>query len=411
MNKKRFIVVVLDSFGIGEMEDVKTIRPQDIGSNTCKHLIEFDSYKKWDNLIKLGLINALGTEYKEFKFSENACYGMSDLKHYGADTYFGHQEIMGTNPEKPVSMYFSEVIDTVQSDLEKQGFEVRKLYKESNAILCVNNTVCIGDNMETDLGQAINVTGLLDICDFDYIRKIGLIVRKHVKVARVIAFGGKKITLNDLEENIVTKNGYIGIDTPKAGVYRNDYECVHIGYGINHEVQVPQILFNKGINTYLYGKVADIVYNPNGYYYPHVDTAETFEKLIEDMVKYDEGFFCLNIQETDLAGHAQNAERYIDRLNISDIYIGKIMELMTKDDILVVMADHGNDPTTGSSKHTREKVPILVYNKTIENGVTFIGHRSTLADVGQTVANTFDCKIQFGESFLSTIFNKIEVKQ
>lgn len=410
MNNKRFIVIVLDSFGIGEMDDVKDVRPQDIGSNTCKHLIEYDSPKNWMNLVELGLINALGQELKGFKYSKNACYGTSDLKHFGADTYFGHQEIMGTNPGKPVSMYFSEVLEDVKKDLENQGYKVDKIHKGENAILCVNDTVCIGDNMETDLGQAINVTGLLDICDFNFIKSIGLIVRKHVKVARVITFGGSKVTLNDLKDNIVSKNGYIGIDTPKAGIYRNNYQCIHLGFGVDHNIQLPQILYNRGIQTYLYGKVADIVYNPNDYYYPHVDTAETFERLLEDLERFKTGFFCLNVQETDLAGHAQNPSRYIDRLNVSDQYIGRIEDKLTKDDVMIVMADHGNDPTTGSSKHTREKVPILFYNQTIRDSIKEIGHRKTLADVGQTVADYFNCKIEFGESFLEKIFDIKEVK-
>lgn len=411
MSKKRFIVIVLDSFGIGEMDDVKDVRPQDIGSNTCKHLIEYESYKDWSNLVELGLINSLGQEFKAFEYSKSACFGVSDLKHMGADTYFGHQEIMGTNPGIPVSGYFNEVIEPVKKDLEDHGYEVRKIYKDKNAILCVNSAVCIGDNMETDLGQAINVSGLLDICDFEFIKSIGLIVRNHVKVARVIAFGGEKVTLNDLVDNIISKNSFIGIDTPCAGIYRNNYQCIHLGYGIDHEVQLPQILYNRGIQTYLYGKVADIVYNPNEYYYPHVDTAETFEKLLMDLDNYDEGFFCLNIQETDLAGHAQNPIRYIDRLNLSDHYIGKIKAKLTSNDVMIVMADHGNDPTTGSSKHTREKVPILVFNQSIKNRILRIGHRRTLADVGQTVADFFNCKIEFGESFLEIIFSTTEVKQ
>ena len=183
-----------------------------------------------------------------------------------------------------------------------------------------------------------------------------------------------------------------------------------LGYGVDHNVQLPQILYNRGIQTYLYGKVADIVYNPNDYYYPHVDTAETFERLLEDLERFKTGFFCLNVQETDLAGHAQNPSRYIDRLNVSDQYIGRIKEKLTKDDVMIVMADHGNDPTTGSSKHTREKVPILVYNQTIRDSIKEIGHRKTLADVGQTVADYFNCKIEFGESFLEKIFDIKEVK-
>ncbi len=116
----------------------------------------------------------------------------------------------------------------------------------------------------------------------------------------------------------------------------------------------------------------------------------------------NEGFFFLNIQETDLAGHAQDLERYIDRLNVSDQMISKVIKELSNGDIMIVMADHGNDPTIAHSKHTREQVPLLIYRNDIK-GITDLGVRDTMADVGQTVADYFGTKIENGKSFLKLI--------
>ncbi|MFV0381192.1 MAG: phosphopentomutase [Breznakia sp.] len=398
---KRFIVVVLDSFGVGEMDDVKQIRPQDIGSNTCLHILESNTEKHWTVLEKLGLFNALGKDFAPYKKNPNATFGISKLKHYGGDTFFGHQEIMGTNPKKPYFTKFSEDIDDIESGLLEEGLQVKRFTKEGSELLCVNQVMFVGDNMETDLGQAINVTGSLDLTSFDEIKKVGHIARRYAKVSRVIAFGGENVTFKNLEDNIITKHGYIGIDAPASGVYRTNYHVLHIGYGVNANVQIPHVFHNHKIPVFLYGKVADIVDNPDGKRYSCVSTEEGFEELLKDMNKHIDGFYCLNIQETDLAGHAQDVERYTDRLNVSDKYLVKVIDEMDEEDILVVMADHGNDPTIGHSKHTRENVPLLIYGKRIKS--SNIGVRETMADVGATAADYFGLKLGYGKTFLNDI--------
>lgn len=402
MTNKRFIVIVIDSFGIGAMADVPEIRPADIGSNTALHLIQYPAKKNWPNLLKLGLMNAMDMEVDGFKKSETAIFGKSNLKHFGADSYFGHQEISGTDPKKPEFTHFQKHIDDVEKDLLKNGYSVERVTRENVSLLKVNNMICIGDNMETDLGQAINVVGALDACGFEMISDIGHLVRKHVRVPRVIAFGGSGVTINDLLNHILVKDGFIGIDAPGSGVYRDNYHVIHIGYGIDTSKQVPFALKAKGISNYFYGKVENIVYNPLGKNFPCVDTADTMDVLINDLKTIDEGFFFLNIQETDLAGHAQDAIRYIDRLNVADEKLGEVMALIKEGDVLLVMADHGNDPTIGHGRHTREQVPMLVYRKNNDQLINF-GVRDTMADVGQTVAAFFDTKIAFGTSFLEEI--------
>ncbi|MCT1796998.1 phosphopentomutase [Helcococcus kunzii] len=402
MNKGRFIIIVLDSFGVGEMDDVPQVRPADIGSNTCLHLLEYDRKKQWNNLIKLGLINSLGLDVDGFKKSDTAIFGKSKLVHFGADSYFGHQEIMGTKPKKPEFQKLSEFIDELEQDLLNKGFEVQRVKKNGLELLKVNNMICIGDNMETDLGQAINVVGALDYCGFSMIEEVGHIVRKHVRVPRVIAFGGSNVTIERIEENIITKDGFIGVDAPKSGVYDKNYHVTHIGYGVDVNEQVPIAVANKGVENHLYGKAENIIYAPNGTRFPCVDTNDTFDGLIKDLKIYNKGLFVVNIQETDLSGHAMDAERYIDVLNIADRRIGDLMNLLNEEDVLIIMADHGNDPTIGHTRHTRENVPILVYRKN-NNKLIDIGYRETMADVGQTAADYFGTEIKNGKSFLNEI--------
>lgn len=398
MKTNRCIVIVLDSFGVGAMPDCPYVRPQDMQANTCKHILSYRQNIQIPTLLKLGLVNTLHEEVNGYRMSPDAVVGKSKLAHYGCDTYFGHQEIMGTKPKQPVLVTFQTVIDEIEQDFVQHGYQTKRFVKDGLSILSINNCLFIGDNIETDPGQAVNVTGSLDLCTFEFIKTCGMLVRNHVQVGRVIAFGGNGVTFADLVEAIRARNEYIGIDAPASGVYHNNYHVVHIGYGVDTKVQLPEILYQQGIQTYLYGKVADIVENTHGKVFSGVDSEMVFTELIQDLKIVQEGFFCLNIQETDLAGHAQDMERYINRLEVSDRGIAEVLSILSKDDLLIVMADHGNDPTSGNSKHTREYVPLLIHKEGVKQ--IDIGIRHTMADVGATVAEYFHTKLAFGTSFL-----------
>lgn len=400
---KRFVVVVLDSFGVGAMEDVMEVRPQDLGSNTCKHILDRLPKLKLPNLEKLGLMNALGDETEYMHKNPKANYGISALAHFGADTFNGHQEIMGTKPKKPLFQPFQQCIHEVYEALTSAGYEVE--YKgDKLKFLLVNNCVTVADNIEADPGQIYNLTASLDLIPYKEVLKIGRIVRKVVKVSRVIPFGGINVSLEDILNAVEEKEDkFIGINAPKSGVYNEGYEVIHLGYGIDAEVQVPTILGKKDIPVVLLGKVADIVENPYGKSISCVDTEEVMKLTIKEMEAMEEGFICTNVQETDLAGHAENAERYAEKLVIADKYIGEIMDKMQKEDILIVMADHGNDPTIGHSHHTRENVPLLIYKKGLEG--KFIGLSNTMSDVGATAVDYFKAdKTENGSSFLNKLY-------
>jgi len=399
----RFVVIVLDSYGVGYMDDVPEVRPQDTGANTAKHIFETVKDLKLKNMESLGLMNVLDYENENMKKNPDAVYGKASLMHFNADTFYGHQEIMGTNPKKPVMEPFSKSIDKVYDSLIKKGYNVVKKGEKGLEYLLVNESVTVGDNLEADGGQAYNVTATFDKISFEEEYEIAKVVRSDVKVSRVIVFGGKNVPVEDILNSYETKDGiYAGINAPKSGVYNEGYFVQHLGYGINPEVQVTTILGKKNIPVTLIGKVADIVENRYGESIPGVDTAYVLEETIKAIQKNKNGFICTNVQETDLAGHKEDSVLYAEKLKISDEYIGKIKDILEPQDILVVMADHGNDPTIGHSHHTRENVPLMIYKKGAKGN--FVGHRKTLSDVGATVAEYFRTeKPENGESFLKLI--------
>ena len=260
--------------------------------------------------------------------------------------------------------------------------------------------------LEADLGMCYNVTAPLDYMPFEKEYAIAKLVRKVSTVGRVIVFGGTGNTMQDLYNAEEIREGkYIGIASAKSKSYDQGYQCLHLGYGVDKEVQAPTILTKSGIPCTLIGKVADIVANDLGKSISCVPTPEVMEITLNSILEMEQGFICTNVQETDLAGHAQNAARYVEVLKQADAGLAKILPHLTENDILIVQADHGNDPNIGHSKHTRECVPLLIYRKGLE-GVQ-IGTRKTMSDMGASCCDYFNVEApQNGESFIELIGGK-----
>lgn len=399
----RFVVVVIDSFGVGAMKDVAQIRPQDAGANTCGHILSQQPQLRLPTLEKLGLMNALGYTPGVMKPSTSAVWGVAELQHEGGDTFMGHQEILGSRPQAPLRMPFSNVIERVEQALKAAGWQVERR-GDGLAFLWVNQAVAIGDNLEADLGQVYNITANLSVIDFNEVVKIGRIVREHAQVGRVIVFGGMLKDSQQILDAAETKaERFIGINAPRSGAYENGFQVVHMGYGVDAQVQVPQKLHEVGVPTVLVGKVADIVSNPHGRSWQNLVDSQRIMDITRDEFNAEQTvFICTNIQETDLAGHAEDVARYAERLQVVDSNLTRLLSDMGPDDYLVVMADHGNDPTIGHSHHTREVVPVLVYRQGLEPAQ--LGVRATLSDVGATVCEFFGAAApQNGTSFLSAL--------
>lgn len=399
----KFVVMVIDGFGVGAMDDVPLVRPQDTGANTCGHILQHLPQLRLPVLEKLGLINSLGFNAGIMKPSAVAVYGKAALQHEGGDSFMGHQEILGTLPQPPLRMPFSAVIDEVEQALLADCWQTERI-GDKLQYLWVNQAVAIGDNLETDPGQVFNVTANLSAISFAKVRAIGKIVRRCVQAGRVIVFGGMLESSQKILDAAEEKQGiYIGINAPRSGVYKNGFQVVHMGFGVDASVQVPQKLHDVGIKTVLTGKVADIVANPHGVNHENlVDSQQIMDITLEELKKPGDMFICTNIQETDLAGHAEDVERYAGRLQLVDKNLDRLMAAMLPGDCLVVMADHGNDPTVGHSNHTREYVPLLVWQPGIRPAN--IGVRKTLSDVGATVCDYFNAAApQNGTSFLALL--------
>lgn len=385
---KRAVVIVLDGFGIGAMADAETERPGDEKANTLGSILTDHPDLKLPALERLGLMNAWGRESGRMKFAPDANYGKSELMHFGADTFMGHQEIMGTLPKEPEIHPFQEKVDTVYEHLKMHGHKAEIISCGSLRYVLCDDYVTVGDNLEADLGMCYNVTAPLDYISFEKEVAIARLVREVVTVGRVIVFGGTGNTMDDLWNAQETKDGrFIGIASAKSKSYVQGYQCLHLGYGVDEQVQAPTLLTDAGVSVTLIGKVADIVANDGGVSITCVPTRDCLDHTVSAFQEMDRGFICTNVQETDLAGHSQSSTTYREILEIADQGIGRLLPLMTEEDILIVMADHGNDPHIGHSKHTRECVPLLIYQK----GVTgrTIGLRRSLSDVGATVCHLF----------------------
>ena len=188
------------------------------------------------------------------KPSESAVWGVAELQHEGGDTFMGHQEILGTRPQAPLRMPFSDVIDRVEQVLKAAGWQVERRGGEL-AFLWVNDAVAVGDNLEADLGQVYNVTANLSAIAFDEVLKIGRVVREQVQVGRVITFGGQLANSQRILDAAETMEGrFVGINAPRSGAYESGFQVRHMGFGVDEQVQVPQKLHDAGIPTGAAGK-------------------------------------------------------------------------------------------------------------------------------------------------------------
>lgn len=399
---RRVILLVIDSLGVGAMDDAEEFRPQDKDANTLLHVAEHSELHV-PNLEKMGAGNLVETAKIKKIYQPIASYGSSNLMHFGADTYQGHQEIMGTRPKMPIEKPFSFYIDKVEKALIENGYTVERPDPE-HPFLLVNGLVTVADNLEADPGQNYNLTAPLDYITFKDELKIGRIVRQNVEVGRVIVFGGKGVSVKDiLDAEEVKQDGVIvGINAPKSGVYDSGYIVRHLGYGVNPDVQVPTLMKRAGYDVSLIGKMADVIVCEGAEYLPMVETENVLNIICDKLQTQNNGLIAANVQETDLAGHSQDPIKYAEKLMTADKRLPEIMSLMTKEDVLIITGDHGNDPTVGHSHHTRERAILLVYSEGLM--ARPLGVRQTLSDIGATIADYMHVgEPENGTSFLNSL--------
>jgi len=416
---KRVILLILDGLGIGAMDDLKEQqRQQDQAADTLGNVLKSNKDLELTNLNQLGLEAAynlsrldpaflkstleMGSEQQNLTENEGliAAYTYAALSYDGADTFMGHQEIMGSSPTHPKIQPFKAVHQKVKNALEKKEHEV-SVPDPEHPYLLVDQRVVVADNIEADYGQIYNVSGSLEEIDFEEILKIGKIVRASVKVSRVIALGGKNTSTEKIVDSIENANSEItGVNSTASGVYGEGYQVIHLGYGIDHKKQITTILAEQGIDVRLIGKVQDVIYCPEARkLMPAVATEKVLELMQQEMEEADTGLIAVNVQETDLAGHQQSPAEFARILKMVDQRIPEIIDNLREDDLFIITADHGDDPTVGHSHHTRENVPLLVYKKDLPAKV--LPPRESLADIAAAIADYFEVRApESGKSFL-----------
>lgn len=402
----RVVILVLDALGIGAMEDVPGTRPRDVGANTLLHTLRWrdenlgESYSL-PNLASLGLGRFLKHPALASEELKPGTVAMSSALGYpGADSFVAHQTMMGADMMGLQLGSFSRSERNIVEALEKAGHRVRRALSEM-PVLLIDGCMVAGDNLEADPGLNYNVTGSLDLTDFQHIVDVARVVREVVSVSRVIAVGGPGLDADGLLSNLREGIGGVhGIDTPATGFYdKEGLQVRHIGVALDRDRQLPTLAVQAGLPVALVGKMSDIIECPEALHLPDVRTEDVLTSTLRLMSDLSEGLIAVNIQEMDLAGHRQDAARWAERLEVADRGLGEILSGLRSDDLLIVLGDHGNDPTIRHEFHTREYVPILAAGATSSSSDKAIPfQRTSLSDVGATAAEVLGLRRENLES-------------
>lgn len=367
----RVFVLVLDGLGIGEAPDAK--KYGDVGTNTFLHTIS-NSYNL-DVLEKLGLTELVGIHEKDTRGLYMRAKPINKLK----DSLNGHYELMGCVSDIEYKVYpdgfpieliqeieectHRTVIGNVAADGEILINQLGEMQIEQKAIIIY--TSCDSVLQVAAHEDVISPYELYKICE--KIRKI--VNRPEYSIGRVIA------------RPFTGKNGRF-IRTGR----RKDY-------ALDAPRNVLDVLTENNIQTICIGKIGDMFNNKGiSHQIKAKDNIDTMLKVV-DFAKGDfKGLVFANFNDFDsLYGHRRDKEGYLRALEEFNYYLPILLKNLTKDDLLIITADHGNDPTHIGSDHTREYVPILLYNKRFKTG-KMLKDRDTYADVGATILDNFNIK-------------------
>ncbi|MDO9381057.1 MAG: phosphopentomutase [Nocardioidaceae bacterium] len=382
-------VLVLDGFGVGAMPDAGALRPSDAGADTLGHLVRWCADERGEplrvpHLASCGL-DALRPDLRLDTTGGAAVRAVARraaLGYPGADSFAGHQTMMGADLSHVALSRVGECLDEVVDALERAGHRCRLL--DGRPLVVVDDHLLLHDNLEADPGLNWNVSASLDEVSWEAVVDVATVARRVAPVARVIAVGGHSQAplvraVRDGAE------GTVGLDTPASGFYRNGgLRVQHMGVAIDHAQQLPELAARSGLGVTLLGKAADLlVTDTEVHRVPGVDTTELLAATTTAVA--GGGLVVANVQQTDLAGHQRDPGRFAALLEEVDAAIPAMLAHLAPADLLVVTADHGNDPTAGHAFHTREHAPVLavVPGRGPARAATDL---PTLADVGGGVA-------------------------
>lgn len=385
----RVIWIILDSVGCGELPDAGEF--DDIGTDTIGHVSEKCGGLKVRNMKEIGLGNIDGIKGIEKEDNPIGCYGKMKEKSNGKDTTIGHWEMVGIySPEK-----FPTYPDGFPTDI------IDKFVKMANVPGILGNKVASGTEIIKELGEEHIKTGKPIIyTSVDSVFQIACHeeiyppkeLYRLCKIARDILKGENEVAR-------VIARPFIGEGEFTRTSNRRDFSKLPDKNNLLVKMK------EAGMNVAAVGKIEDIFAGRGITVSVHTkDNMDGVDKTIEYMRSVDKGLIFTNLVEFDSKwGHRNDYEGYGKGLEDFDKRLPEIMSNMKEDDLLIINADHGCDPTTKGTDHTREFVPLLVYGKNIKSGVN-LGIRETFADVGQTIAEIMGVEeLSIGTSFLDKI--------
>lgn len=386
MKTKRVFLIVLDSVGIGEQEDSHLYG--DEGSNTLKSCFLQKGFSV-PNMKNLGLFNIDGIDYTDGAEKPLGAYGRFKEKSKGKDTTTGHWEICGIISENPLPTYPDGFPEEILSEFEK---------RTGRGVLC--NKPYSGTKVIEDYGKEHMETGKLIVyTSADSVFQIAAHedvvplkkLYEYCEIAREILKGKHGV-------GRVIARPFEGDFPFKRTANRHDYSLVPPKTTLIDE------LAKNGFDVIPVGKIYDIFAGKSmKESHPTKSNNDGMEKTSEFAKTDFTGLCFVNLVDFDMVyGHRNNAEGYAKALMEFDSWLGSFMSDLKEGDVLMITADHGCDPLTESTDHSREHVPLLVYGKGIQN--VNLGTRNTFADIGKTVADLFgiDSEIS-GESFKDKI--------
>lgn len=391
---KRVFVIVIDSLGIGVMPDGEKFG--DVGVNTLGHISESVETFRIPALQKLGIANL--TQLRQVPAVENPIGYQAALRERsnGKDTMTGHWEIMGVETKEPFKTFTEhgfpkELID----ELEKRtGHKV------------IGNKSASGTEIIEELGEEEIATGHMIV---------------YTSADSVLQICGNEETF-DLQElyrcceiarELTMKEEWrVGrvIARPYVGKKKGEFERTsnRHDYALKPPVKTAlNVLKDNGFDVVSVGKIKDI-FDGEGITeaYKSKSSVHGMDQTIELADKDFRGLCFVNLVDFDAKwGHRRDTEGYAKELEMFDEKLAVLLEKLREDDLLIITADHGNDPTYTGTDHTREKVPFLAYSRSME-GNGMLPEQDTFAVIGATILDNFGLSMPeetIGTSLLSCL--------
>ncbi|PGY13943.1 phosphopentomutase [Bacillus sp. OV166] len=390
---KRIFIIVMDSVGIGEAPDAEKFG--DKGADTFGHIAERMNGLNMPNMGKLGLSNIREVKGIEKAEKPLAYYTKMMEASNGKDTMTGHWEIMGLNIQTPFRVFPEGFPDELLSELEKRTG--RKI---------IGNKPASGTEILVELGEEHMKTGALIVyTSADSVLQIAaheeiIPIEEQYKICKI----ARELTLDEkyMVGRVIARPFLGEPGNFKRTSNRHDYALKPFDRTVMSELK------DAGFDVIAIGKISDI-YDGEGVTQSlrTVSNMDGMDKLVETLDMDFTGISFINLVDFDaLYGHRRDPEGYGKALEEYDARLPEVFAKMKDDDLLMITADHGNDPVAPGTDHTREYVPLLVYSKGM-NGGKELPIRETFADLGATVAENFNVKLpNFGKSFLNELNSK-----